>query len=393
MNKVAILCTSTVPWIARFQDGVRSYAQTHGNWHIFGCPPPLFGSGESGLTLHSLKGWKGDGIIISSNDVRELQYARQNNIPVLNLGGGLESNHGIPRIMVDHYAAGRLAAEHMIDRGLVNLAYFGWKNQWYSKQRCQGLMDCAEESGASCHVLLRPTGEDAKLSWTDRIAILTKWLTSLPLPCGIFAVQDYRAQLLIEACHEAGLRVPYDIAVVGMDNDQTICEHSVPQLSSITRSAFKLGEEAAKVLDLMMKGEPIPSNEILVPPTEVVIRASSDMMYCSDPLVREAIDYMRKHLKASFNIAEIASHVGVSKRTLETRFAATLNSSPHQHLTKMRVYHAQKLMKLNPKKTFDSLVSECGFGSSPTFYSAFQRIAGTTPASFRDEIRNKSIED
>lgn len=159
-----------------------------------------------------MRGWKGAGIIISN----ELRYAKLMGIPVLNPGGGLPSNHGIPQIMMDRYAAGRMAAEHMIDRGLTNLAFFGWENQWYSQKRCRGFQDCAEESGASCHLLLRPTGEDATLSWVSRINVLTKWLSTLPLPCGIFAVQDYRAQLLIEACHEAGLRVPDDIAVVGI---------------------------------------------------------------------------------------------------------------------------------------------------------------------------------
>lgn len=389
MNKIAILCTSTVPWIARLQDGVRSYAKEHGSWHIFGCPPPLFGSGESGLTLRSLKGWKGDGIIISSNDIDELRYAKRLDIPILNLGGGLPSNHGIPRIMVDHYTAGRLAAEHMIDRGLVNLAFFGWENQWYSQQRGRGFQDCAAESGASCQVLLRPTGEDANLSWTRRIAVLTKWLSSLPLPCGIFAVQDYRAQLLIEACHEAGLRVPYDIAVIGMDNDETICEHSVPTLSSIARSAYQLGFEAASVLDLMIQGQPILSYEIRIQPTEVVIRESSDMMYCSDPLIREAIDYMRQHLCGSFNITAVAHHLGISKRTLEMKFMDAVNLSPYKYLTKMRVYHAQKLIKLNPKKTAETLASECGFGSTPPFYTAFQRITGVTPSNYRAQVTKK----
>lgn len=390
MRKIAILCTGTVPWVARFQDGFRSYAQKHAEWHIFGFPPPLFGSGESVLTLRSLSGWKGDGIIISSNDINELRYAKSIDIPVLNLGGGLPSNHGIPRIMLDHYAAGRMAAEHMIDRGLSNLAFFGWKNQWYSQERCHGFQDYAAESGASCKILLRPTEEDAALTWSDRIAILTEWLSSLPLPCGIFAVQDYRAQLLIEACHEAGLKVPSDIAVIGMDNDETICEHSIPKLSSMTRNAFLLGYEAASVLDLMMQGQSIPSKEILIAPSEIVIRESSDMMYSSDPLVSEAIKYMREHLRKSFNIIEVADHVGVSKRTLETRFSKSIKRSPHQCLTKLRVYKAQKLIKQNPKKTFETLSAECGFGTSMTFYTAFQRITGETPASFRSKATNSA---
>ena len=148
------------------------------------------------------------------------------------------------------------------------------------------------------------------------------------------------------------MQVPYDIAIVGMDNDETICGHSVPKLSSLTRNAFQLGFQAASALDLMMHGKPLPMNEIVIEPSDILIRESSDMMYSSDPLVRAAIDYMRNNLRRSFNIAEVASHVGVSKRTLETRFSAAVTISPHHYLTKLRVYHAQKLIKLDPKKNW-----------------------------------------
>ena len=393
MIKVAIAgCSSAVPWIARFQDGFRSYAESHGNWILFPCPPTLQGSGESAFTLRSLEGWKGDGIIIASNDPEELRYAKGLKIPVLNLGGGLPSHHGIPRIMVDHYATGRMAAEHLLDSGRTHLAFFGWKDQWYSTERCHGFEDRAAEAGASCHILLRPTGEDDRLNWPDHIAVLTRWLTSLPLPCGIFAVQDYRAKLLIDACCEAGLQVPTDIAILGMDNDETICEHSVPTLSSITRNAFKLGAEAAATMDLMIQGKPLPSTEILIQPEEVVVRKSTDSMYCTDPLIREAMDYMRKHMAESCKNEIIARHLGISKRTLETKFIEATSCSPHEILTRVRVNHAQKLMRLNPKIQTKQLVSECGFGTTTTFSSSFQRAAGITPSTYREQIR-KTAED
>ena len=336
-----------------------------------------------------MKGWDGDGIIISSNDPAELRYAKSLDIPVLNLGGGLPSHHGIPRIMNDHYETGQLAAQHLIDCGLTHLAFFGWKHQWYSQERCHGFKDRAAEYGISCDVLLRTAGEDHHFCWSDHMTLLSDWLTSLPHPCGIFAVQDYRAQLLIEACHEVGLRVPYEIAILGMDNDETICEHSSPKISSISRNGYKLGQTAAATLHLMMQGKAIPSAEILIPPEEVVIRASSDMMFCSDPFAGEVIDYMRTHISESCKVMHIAKALGVSKRTLETRFSTVTNSTPHEYLTRMRVYSAQKLMRLDHVRTFSSIVEECGFGASSTFVQAFKRVTGISPADYREKIRNE----
>jgi LacI family transcriptional regulator len=388
--KIAILYPTAVPWMARFQDGVRHYAKSHGNWHIFGSPPSLTSAGESALTLRSLKGWKGDGIIISSNDMEELRYARSLSIPVINLGGGLEKTYGVPRIMVDHYKAGRMAARHLIERGLTSLAFYGWENQWYSTQRFLGFQAEAAEAGIQCESLLRPINEDADLIWTKRINILVDWLSSLPVPSGVFAVHDYRAQLLLEACREAQLRVPDDIAVIGMDNDETICNHSAPTLTSITRNSMQVGLLASALLDRMIHGETHPEQEVLIAPTEVVVRESSEMMYCSNPLVRQALEYMMGHLDQSFNIALVADQIGVSKRKLEMQFSESLNSSPHQYLVKMRINHAKALIKRDPKKTIDVIARECGFGSNPSFFVAFQRLTGTTPSSYRSQYLNKN---
>lgn len=387
--KIAILCPTSIPWIARVQDGIRLYAQSQEDWHIVGTPPTLAHAGEASPTLRSMKGWKGDGLIIATNEIEELRYAKHMGIPVINLAGGLAKNYGIPRIMTDHYQAGRLAAEHLLERGLPNLAYFGWDNQWYSQQRFLGFKTLAAESKVECKVLLRPIDDDHKLTWEQRIEIISKWLKSLPLPCGIFAVQDYRAQLILEACHESNLRVPNDIAVVGMDNDEIICEHSVPKLSSVTRNAEKIGYLAAELLDRMIHKEANLPEQMLVVPYEVITRESSDTMYCPDPLVRDAIEYMRENLHNRFNIEMIADHLNISKRKLEMRFSDVVNSSPHQYLIRLRIRHAQLLLKLDPRKNIEMIARECGFGTNPAFYSAFQRLTGSTPSAFRSQIMEK----
>lgn len=382
--RIAILHPTAAPWVARIFDGIQLYAKEQGDWHIFSMPASSYGAEKSTMSLRSMKGWKGDGIIMASNEVAELRYAKQLGIPAVNLAAGLRDLHGIPRVTVNNYEVGRLAAEHLLERGLTNLAFYGWEDLWYSEQRYLGFRERAAESGAECLALLRALNEDSQLSWSQRISIPAEWLASLPLPCGIFAVHDFRAQLLMEACYEAGLRIPNDIAVVSMDNNETICEHSVPALSSIARSSQQVGYEAAALLNRMIKGESELPQELLLPPTEVVLRESSDMMYCSDPLVRQAIEFMRKNLRENFNVEAIAGHLGISKRKLERRFSEAVNSSPRQYLIKLRIHHAQALMKLEPDRTVEDIAHACGFGTMPTFYTAFRRLTGLTPAKFNN---------
>ena len=386
VRRVALLYPASIPWIARCLDGIRRYAREQGGWHLFSSPPTLRGAEESALTLGSMRGWKGDAIIAVSNEERELRHARRMGIPVVNLAGGLRQSFGIPRVMVNHFQAGSLAAEHFWERGLRNFAFFGWKDLWYSDQRRAGFCERAARSGVTVRVLLRVSVSESKQNWTQRLAGLTKWLAGLPRPCGVFAVQDYRAQLVMEACQEAGLRIPDDIAVIGMDNDETICEHSVPALTSVSRNSERVGWEAAALLDRMMQGAPAPMGDRLLDSDGIVARQSTDRLYCADPIVQRALDYMRANLKAQFNVALVAEHAAVSKRTLEMRFRESLSSSPHEYLTKIRVLSAQALMKLPQKRTIEQVAAECGFGTTPTFYSAFRNATGQTPAGFRKQL-------
>lgn len=387
--KVAIVYPASVPWLARCLDGVRRYAREQGGWHLFSSPPTLPGTGESGLTLNSLRGWKGDALIVVAGDAQALRDAKALQLPVVNLAGGVRDSGGIPRVMVDHFLAGRLAADHLLGCGLRHLAFFGWKELWYSEQRRLGFDARAAESGAACHVFLRTIREDGALNWPRRIASVADWLKSLPRPCGVFAVHDYRAQLLVEACQDAGLRIPDDIAVIGMDNDETVCEHSVPTLTSVSRSSEQVGWEAAALLHRMMQGGTPPTETLLIAPEGVVARQSTDMHYYMDPVVRRAVDYMKENLKGSFNIATIAESLGVSKRTLEMRFRESVASSPHAYFTWLRVQRAQAMMQLSQKRPLEHIATECGFGTGATFYAAFQRVTGQTPARFRKKRTGK----
>jgi len=391
-RKVALLYPASVPWIARCLDGIRRYAREQGGWHLFSSPPTLRGAEESALTLGSMRGWKGDAIIAVSNNERELRNAKRMGIPVVNLAGGLPRSFGVPRVMVNHFQAGRLAADHLLERGLRNLAFFGWQNLWYSDQRRAGFCERAADSGVTATALLRASRSESKQSWTQRIAGLAKWLRGLPRPCGIFAVHDYRAQFVIEACQEAGLRIPDDIAVIGMDNDETICEHTVPSITSIYRNSERVGWEAAALLDRMMQGAPPPREDLLLNSDGIAARQSTDMLYCADTVMQKALDYMRGNLKAQFNVTLIAEHVGVSKRTLEMRFRENLASSPHEYLTKLRVQRAEALMQMSQKITIDTIAVESGFGTTPTFYSAFRKATGKTPASFRRKLADVTLE-
>jgi len=357
-------------------DGIRRYSRERGNWYLLSSPPALRGVGGA-LSLGEMRGWKGDGIIALLDDIRELRIARSIGIPVVNLGARLPHSLGIPRLLVNNRHCGRLAADHLLSRGLKHLAVFGWKGAWYADERCTAFCERAAEVGVTCEVFLRDPKKEGPKNWTQRVAEPARWLATLPRPCGVFAIHDYMAQLLLEACHEVDLCVPDNIAVIGMDNDEAICEHSVPTLSSISRNSEQLGWEAAMLLDRLMGGEIPSTNDLFIEPDGVVARQSTDLLHCEDLLVQQALEFMRKNLPSPCNIAHIAEHAGVSKRTLETRFQESLQSSPHEYLTTLRVQHAQTLIRSPENKlTLRQAAAACGFMTIRTFYAAYKRVTG-----------------
>ncbi len=383
LSRITILCPAPLPTLARLLTGIRNYSLTRPGWHLISSAPAVFRTHGAALDLQFVRGWKGDGIITSSINPEELRHIRKAGIPAVNLAGHLPKNLGVPRVMVSDYKVGRMAADHLIGLGLTHLVFLGQRGPWYGQQRLQGFRERVAEAGLGCQVFLQGPDTRTRRNWFKRVDEIATWASSLPRPTGVFAVHDYRARLLLEACYLAGIKIPEDIAVVGVDNDESICLHTVPTISSVSCNLEKVGWEAAALLDRMMQGEPWPKHDGLIDPDGVISRQSTDRLYCDDPTTQRAVDFMREHLGECFNIEQLAGKVGVSKRTLETHFRNALQTSPHEFLIKLRVERAKALMRSPQKRSMEKIAAECGFGSVSAFYGVFGRVAGASPGSFR----------
>ncbi len=387
-RRVALLYPLAVPWMTMYVRGIMDYAQQHGGWLLTTSPPSLIGAGEVPLTLDELRGWPGHGVITAVLNKKEVRAAHRLGVPVVNLAATLKSTEGIHRVMPDHYAMGRLAAEHLLERGLRHLAYYGIEGFWFSKERGRGFIECAERAGVTCDVLELPRKEGAWANLHKRTTLLVRWLKQLPLPIGILAVQDYRARTVIEECERFGLRIPHDVAVVGMEDDPTLCEFCHPTLSSVSRNSWQLGYETATVLDRLMNGLPTPM-EVVVPSDGVVGRQSTDTIAVEDPHLTDALHFVHDHLAEAFGIDQIVEATSISRRQLETRFRRVLGCSPLDYLSRKRVERAQQLLKATAKIKFHKIAADCGFSSVEQMRLAFKRVVGMTALEYREAERAK----
>ncbi|WP_411845010.1 DNA-binding transcriptional regulator [Roseibacillus persicicus] len=393
--KIAVVYPASIPWMGQFLDGIRRFSGPLGGWRLYTTPPALASTGERTLAISSLVGWQGDGVIAVVSNEEEAREARLLKVPIVNISSWEKESFGFPRVGVDNFQAGRLAADHLLSRGLKNLAFIGWDGVYYSDLRRMGFIGRARELGSEVSELLKHPNEFDEENWGQRLRVLSHWIHQLPKPCGVFAVHDYRAQLVIDACDVAGVRVPQDVAVIGMDNDVIICRHSMPTITSISRNSEEVGWQAAALLHRLMEGDAdlAKDEEIRVPPECVVARESTDTHYHGDEVVRVSIRYIENRLRYPFNVEEVANHVGVSKRKLEMRFRDCVGKSPHQFITEARVARARELLNRPGGQSLQMISENCGFVSYSAFVSSFKRVTGVSPKEARNQKTTGEISE
>jgi len=381
LRQVALVLPVNVSWGAVLVQGVADYSREHEPWDFTTSPPTMAEADEVALTPYGLKGWAGQGAIAVINDAFEARAARRLGFPVVCVNGNVRKP-GLPRVMPDYYSGGRMAAEHLLDRGSRRLAYFGLAGAWYSAERKRGFVDRARQAKVPCEVFDMRPNTDLRASWHQRRHAVAAWLKTLQTPIAILAVHDYRARVLIDEALRLGWDVPHDVAVLGMDNDLTACEFCQPTLSSVSRAAWKIGYEAARMLHQLLDGRPAPDIDVKIPPGGVIGRRSTDTITVEDPHVRAAVHFMRDHLHEAFGLERVLAHLDVSRRLLHERFQRCLGRPPYEYLCGLRVERAKQLLSIPKRVKMRKIAAECGFSSAARMRLVFQRIVGMSPLEY-----------
>ena len=284
---------------------------------------------------------------------------------------------------------GQLAADHLMERGFQTFAYYGLRDVAYSLVR-QNAFDVRLEAAGfrSVALLMPPTYRAKGLQWRDQQRRLVKWLASLPTPVGLFAVTDYRARQVLDACRQIGLRVPQQVAVIGVDNEEVICVHVQPQLTSVARNNQQEGYHAAVMLDQLIRGRKIEATEEMIPPLGVVARESTETVAFKDARLCQAIEYLNKHIEDPIGVQELASHVGVSRRWMEYAFRDALKESPYQYIRHRRLKLAQHLLDEEPATKIYQIARRTGFTSAKQLSMSFGQEFGQSPREYQ-RSRNK----
>jgi len=340
--------------------------------------------------LPDLSTWAGDGIIANFDDRRVARAVSEVDIPVVGIGGGYghyDPNTGLPFVRTDNGAIGRLAAEHLLHLGFRRFAFCGEPpnrfNGW-QQERAEAFTRRVQEAGFGCEKYAgRHT---AARHWREMQAKLQDWLASLAPPVGLMASYDIRARHVLEACRTLGLRVPEDVAILGVDNDDIMCELATPPLTSIKQGTRRIGYEAASVLDDMLRGDEPPRLMTTVAPEGLVARRSTDIVAIEDADVTAALQLIRQRACEPIRVQQVVDKALVSRSTLEARFHQYLGRSIHEEIRRLQIERARQLLS-STNLPIKQVAQRIGIPSVQYFTVAFRRATGQTPGQFRRQNR------
>jgi len=317
------------------------------------------------------------GIIAYVADRWLLQMARKLGVPLVDTAlGELEV---AMTVSLDNHAVGRLAAEHFAQAGLKNFGYCGVRQRAASEQRRAGFAACLGNRPLAAFSERVSEGE-------SRLEPLMRWLKQLPKPVGLLVFDDKLGERVLTACRWAHLAVPHEVAVLGIGNDELMCDVSWPTLSSISLPTPRLGFEAARMLANAMVGRKIRQPHLKVQPAGVVTRASTDLVAVEDALVKAAVQFIRAQAGKLIGVEQVAQAVAVSRRTLDRRFAGALGRTVHAELARVRMQMARSLLA-DSSRAIAEVARGCGYGTAASFSRAFRQHSGRWPSEYRDDLR------
>jgi LacI family transcriptional regulator len=357
--------------------GITAFSISHRRWRIF-RPPPFWESDQGWDGVEFARRCRADGLILIERP--DLHRFGRLKIPMVVSPYRSSSIEGCANILTDHPAVGRMAAEHCLERGFQHFAFCGHPEMFWSVQRGDGFCSELEESG---HRVLRfnVTTGTGYIKGEER---LKTWLRRLPKPCVVFAAIDSRALQIGELCSLMGIAVPEEVAIIGVNNDSLLCSLAPTPITSVAISAEKAGREAAEALDGLMRSRRSRSRypRIVVRPTHVEARASTDFRFGRDPVVVKALEMIRQSADGKLDVATVARLSGVSRRTIEIRFQQVLSRSVYKEIRRSRVEVFSRLLR-ESNLTISEIGDRLGFPSPAHVARVFRDETGMSPSEYR----------
>lgn len=387
MNKILILIDYSSEFSRRLLKGLIQYSKEHGPWIFYRLPTyykTLYG--EEGI-VEWAKEWEADAII-ARWDQEGANLLATLNIPIL-LQNYKERSPYFSNLTGDYIGTGQMAAKFFIKRRYRNFAFYGNKGVVWSRERAEGFWKEVEKAGGNYYYF-----ESENLNgeqWSKSHIQLDEWLLSLPKPVGLFACDDSFALQVSEICKINNIKIPEDISLLGVDNDELICNLSDPPISSIMTDVEKGGYEAGRLIDRFIKREITEPFDIIIRPTRFELRKSTEKYDISNEYISEIVNFIEDNFTTDINIDSFSEMVPLSRRNLEVKFKDEMGISIYQFILSCRIDYFAHLLLTTDRTLFD-LALESGFNDCKNISRIFKKMKGCTPIEYRKKYSDHDNE-
>ena len=379
--RVALWIESSMASGRQVLNGIAEYLHQTNFWSIYFEP----GHYAQNIFPDWLKHWHGDGILARIRNRKVAKMLRELGVPIVDLMGDL-SSLGIPSVVVDHQKIAELAANHLWECRFRTFGFCGIRGAEWPKLRQEYFSEEIARFDCKLHTYWLPMRNNKTWSSNAERKRLSQWMLNLPKPVGIMACNDMAGQRVLEACRQAGVMVPEEAAVIGVDNDEAFCNISDPMLSSVVAGHEQVGFHGAELLDHLMQGKSPPCEPMVVGLPNLIVRQSTDVQTIEDRDLVVALRFIRENACSSIGVKDIANHVALSYSTLNRRFHHFLSRSINDEITRVRIERVCKLLT-ETQLTLSQIARVTGFANHEYLGTLFKSKMGTTPGQFRDKLR------
>ncbi|HOL32792.1 MAG TPA: DNA-binding transcriptional regulator [Anaerohalosphaeraceae bacterium] len=367
--------------------GITDFIRTKGDWQLIIWPD----SSLESLEFLKQRGCKG--AFVSVQTSTKAQQLLSLGIPIIAVST-LQTMLNLPFISADSEQIAKMAYDYFVDKKFANFAFFGLTEAHWSRQRMEHFSRLAAADGGTVHVYTGPPALiTSDITSFARLLLrselnksqqeLLDWLVQLPKPVAVLASCDLLACHLMIAASDAGLSIPDDIAVLGVDNDEALCNLCDPPLSSIAFNFKKAGCDAAQLLDRLISGQDtMRGQRICILPSEIKSRGSTDIYAISDPDIIKALQYIRANRTQPMQVEDIGRHICISKRSLQLKFQKTLNRSIHDEIVRAH-FEVAKALLIETDLPIDEIAVRSGFHYTSNLRRVFVKITGMLPHLYR----------
>lgn len=388
MYKIILLIDFSEEYSKGLLKGITRYSREKGPW-IF-CRMPLYNRETLGIEgiLKWANEWEANGIIGQLYNDRSISQIVKSGIPTI-AQDFKERFTEIPNITGAYREAGAMGADYFLRKGFRHFAFYGFEHIVWSRERSRGFEERLQKAGYPVHYFDNQEESSEEL-WYYKPSALSQWLTSLPKPIAIMACDDRLGLHITEACRHSGIRIPEDVAVLGVDNDEMYCEISDPPLSSIAQDAEKGGYEAARLLDSMIQKGTNECYDIVVRPTQIITRQSTDIYATQDDYITTALKFIHQNIDKNLQVADVVEQVPLSRRSLELRFQYTLGFPIYRYIQNLRMEKFSRKLLETDQPIFE-IALDLGFQDTKNISRQFRQTYGCSPQEYRNQSKRQPV--